>query len=129
MGRPSTMGRSMFYDDEDNDEDEGDADFYFDKNEEREFLRQEQAKRDARARQAVRSISCQSSPWMRKLDSAHAGIVFAVKLLCGRLDRLTLNSAMLPAEGTRSGEGRATERRGRRKGAQALGPLVSQCIY
>ena len=66
MGRPSTMGRSMFYadedDDEDDDEDEGDADFYFDKNEEREFLRQEQAKCNARARQAVRSVSCYSSP-------------------------------------------------------------------
>ena len=62
MGRPSTMERSMSYADEDDDEDEGDADFYFDRNEEREFLRQEQAKRDARARQAVRSVPCQLSP-------------------------------------------------------------------
>lgn len=58
MGRPSTYRYeyAQEVDAMDNDSDDSEADFYFPAEEEREFLRQEQQKRAARARQQVRAL-------------------------------------------------------------------------
>ena len=53
MGRPSDHRTSYAYEDYNDDSDDSEADFYFPEEEEREFLRQEQQKRQARARQQV----------------------------------------------------------------------------